>query len=228
MSGLWRWRERARRLLRKGAVEAEVAEEMRFHVEMETRDLVSRGVPPGEAARLARLRFGGVERFRAESRDGRWGAWLDRCAHDLFGAVRSLRHQPTFTAVTVATLALGIGGSTAIFTVVDTALLRPLPYPSPERTVWLQTTWAETPDGRVSPAEYFDYRSRLGDVFEAVGGYAFGAANLNDGGDPERVAVAGMTEQTLAALGTDPILGRDFTREEYETGAAVVLLAHEA
>ncbi len=225
MDTLWRWRERLRRILFKSRVEREVAEEMRFHLEMETRERIARGMDPAEARRTARIDFGAVERYRAEARETRWGHRWDSLAQDARYALRTLGASPGFSVVALFTLALGIGACTAVFSLVNALLLRPLPYGTPEQVVWIETAWEGSPRAKISPAEFLDYRDRLTEVFSAVGVYAFGALNLGDDGEPVRLPAAAFSSQTLSALGVTPTLGRGWTEEESVTGAPVVLLS---
>src|ERR671915_323692 len=118
-----------RNLRRSRVIEREMDDEMRFHVEMESADLVARGVPPDEARRRALVAFGGVARYKEEGRDARGVGALEDFARDLRFGARSLRRRPGFAAVVVLTLAVGIGGTTAVFGAVDGGLLAPPPYP---------------------------------------------------------------------------------------------------
>src|SRR5688500_14722136 len=129
---LW-WRT----LVARPALEAELDEELRFHLDMETEKLRRAGHPTGEARRRAAIAFGGVERHKETVRDGRGVRGLERVAHDLRVAGRGLRRTPGFTVAAVLTLALGIGGNAAVFGVVRSVLLRPLPYPEADRLVTL-------------------------------------------------------------------------------------------
>ena len=99
-------------------------------------------------------------------------------ATDLRLALRALRRRPAFAAAAVLTIAIGIGATTAIFSVVNAALLRPLPYAEQDRVLDVSNTWAGTPRGTLSPAEYFDYHRAVGHELTAFGAMAFGAANL--------------------------------------------------
>src|ERR1043165_5883030 len=118
---------------RETEMDRRYAVESRFHVDMATEANIRRGLPPGEARRMALADFGGRERWREEARDEVRSRPLEELGQDIRYALRSLRHAPAFTAAAVATLALSIGATTSIFTVVNAALLRQLPYANPDR-----------------------------------------------------------------------------------------------
>ena len=225
MDTFWRWRERFRRLFFKRQIEQEVENEIRFHLEMETQERIAGGADPGEAQRSARIDFGAVERFRAEAREVRWGHRWDCLAQDARYALRRLAADPVFTGIALFSLALGIGASTAVFSIANAVLLRPVPYGEPENIVWIETAWEGSPSAAVSPAEFLDYRDRLADVFSAVGVYSFGSFNVGGDGEPVRVQAAGLSAETLAALGVRPAIGRSWSEEEDVTNASVVLLS---
>src|SRR5918912_3166912 len=124
---------RLRSIFRRASIEQELDEELRFHIERQIEEYVARGVPADEARTLALRAMGGIERRKDECRDTRGVAWLDELRRDSRHALRLLRRTPSFTAVAALTLALGVGASTAIFTVVNGVLLRPLPYHEPGR-----------------------------------------------------------------------------------------------
>ncbi len=225
MDGFWRWGERLRRLIFKSRVEQEVEAEMQHHIDMEARERVEEGMDPASARRAARVDFGSVERYRAEARDIRWaGAW-DVLAQDVRYAVRMLWTNPGFTGVALLTLALGIGASTAVFSLVNAVLLRPLPYGAPEEIVWIQTQWKGSPNASISPAEFIDYRDRLTDVFSSVGVYVQGSVNVTGEGEPKRIPAGYFSAQMLPALGVSPRVGRGWTEEEDLAGSSVVLLS---
>jgi predicted permease len=143
---------------------------------------------------------------------------------DVRHGARTLRKSPGFTLLAALTLALGIGGLTAIFSVVNAVLLRPLPYAEPDRLVRLWSAWEGQSRNDVSPAEYFDYRDGLG-AFRALGAFASGSANLTGDGEPERLQAGYVTASLFTALAVEPALGRAFAEGEDGPGAeaAVVL-----
>ena len=151
---------------------------------------------------------------------------LDGARQDLRFALRQIRHGPGFAALVVATLALGIGATTAIFSVVDASLLRPLPYPGQDRVLTVSSAWKGTPRADVSPAEYLDYRAAVGSAFSALGAYATDAANLVGSGSPVRLRVAYATADLFPALGVRPELGRTYGADEQKEHRDVALISH--
>jgi len=145
---------------------------------------------------------------------------------DLRHALRALRHRRAFAVAAVLTIAIGIGATTAVFSVIDAALLRPLPYPDQDRMLDVSNTWDGTPRASVSPAEYFDYRQVVGGELSALGAVAFGAGNLVGVGEPVRLRAGFVSADAFAALGVQPMLGRPFTAEEDRAAADVALISH--
>lgn len=198
---------------------------MRFHLEMEERTLVEAGHEPSEARRLARLRFGGVERYKERARAQRPGHWLDGVARDAGYAVRGMRRRPGFALTVLITLGIGIGASTAVFSVVDAVLLRPLPYRASDRLVEIRTSWTGEPDAAASPAEYLDYRRGTGEVLIAVAAYTTGTVTVAGDGEAERVQAVAASAGLFPVLASTPVAGRGYTAEEDEADAPVAVLS---
>ena len=158
---LARWLALARGLLRRRAIDREVDEELAYHLEQETRMHIDRGVPPDEARRLAALSLGGLVQTRDAVRDVRTTV-IESAWRETRHGIRALRATPAFTGPAVIVLALGIGGTTAVFSVLDSLLLRPLPYPEAEALVrvWSRNDDRQIPFLSISPADYEDWRRR--------------------------------------------------------------------
>ena len=227
MDTLWRWRERLRWLFLRSRVEREVLDEMQAHIEMEADDLERRGVQPSQVQRQARLGFGNIERYREETREARFGYQVETAIGDVIYSLRLLRRNPAFAATAIATLSIGIAATTAIFSLVSSALLHPLPYERQSEVVWIHTEWRDVPVGAISPAEYLDYRSQLTDVFRSLGVYSYGTVNLTGSGEPERVRSAFVSSGVLPALGVEPLRGRLLTEREDEQGESVAMLSEQ-
>ena len=228
MSWLNGLRERARMLLRRGAVDRELADEMAFHLERETEANLARGLSPAEARRAARMSFGGEQRHREFTRD-EWGATvLAGVGNDARRGLRRLAQQRGFTAAALLTLGLGIGANTAIFSLVRSVLLRPLPYEEPAGLVMVWNIAADQSEETwLSLRELLEYRERVGSV-QALAAYSETEANLTGGVRPERVRAAFITPGLTAVLGVQPAQGRPLADDDAaDGGAAAVLLSHE-
>ena len=149
-------RARLGAFFRSDRADREHQEEVEFHLDMSAGQLVGRGLPSDEARRQARAAFGGVQRTREEARDARGTRWLDDAARDIRYASRQLRRTPGFTLVAIFTLAIGIGANTAIFSVVDGVLLRPVPLADPDRLVVVWETDRRSSTTR-EPASWPDF-----------------------------------------------------------------------
>jgi putative ABC transport system permease protein len=212
-------------------MDRELEEELRFHIEMDAAARERAG-EPHEVARTRALRaFGGVERFKEECRDARGVAWLDAIASDTRRAMRSMVARPGFTLAVVVTLALGIGANTAIFSVVNAVLLRPLPYEDASRLVmlWENDRNSGTVREPASVPDFFDFLER-NHVFSGIVGLqprALNFAPASPGADAELISAAAVTGDFLATLGVRPLLGRDFLPAESSPGGAPVVLISE-
>src|SRR5262247_1612533 len=221
-------RLRLRALLFKSKMEEELDEEVRFHLEREIEENIVRGMTPEEARSAAMRSFGGVERVKEESRDERGVRLLEEVWQDLRYGARMLRKSPGFTAVAALTLALGIGANTAIFSVVNAVLLRPLPYKDEDRLVWLwETRLPEVPGTNPSPANFLDWQKQ-NKVFEQLEAMNVRDFNLIGGANPERIRGMVITHGFLSLLGVRPQIGRDFFPDEDQPGHSnVAILSHE-
>ncbi len=152
---------------------------------------------------------------------------MENLAADIRHALQQFARRPGFSAVVVLTLALGIGFVTTMFSVMDGVLLRPLAYRDPSRLVTLRQSWAGSPEGRVSPAEFADYSAKL-HAIGPVGAYVTGAANLSGDGAAERVRAGYVTTGLLPALGVSPAQGRWFAEGEDSAGAPPVVILSDA
>jgi putative ABC transport system permease protein len=226
MAMLNKLRLRLRALFFKSRLEEELDEEVRFHLEREIEENIARGMS-AEEARMAALRsFGGVERVKEESRDERGVRSLEEVWQDLRYGGRMLWKNPGFTIVAVITLALGIGANTAIFSVVNAVLLRPLPFAEPERLVMVWLKGSEAAGGNRVPlpvADLLDWRAQ-NRSFESVGAFRTAAYNYIGGESPERVRVADVTANFFTTLGAQPALGRTFQSDEGRPGAQQVVV----
>ncbi|MGK7313267.1 MAG: ADOP family duplicated permease [Candidatus Longimicrobiales bacterium M2_2A_002] len=211
-------------IVSRGRLEREMSAEMAHHLELEIEDRVRRGMDPAEARRTARRDFGGVERWKEEARSARGlGGW-DALRQDLRYAWRTLAGSPGFAAVSVLTLALGIGATTAVFSVVDGLLLEPLGYGTPERIVRL-LEYDEAGEGRgtISQANYFDWMD-ASETLEAGALYDEYRPTLRLEGGARKVDAASVGVDYFRVLGLRPQLGRFFLPEEAEGGSSRVVL----
>jgi putative ABC transport system permease protein len=190
---------------------SELADELEAHIQMQTDDHVRAGMPPEIARRTAALAFGHLESVKENCRDQRTLPLLDTFFSDLRFALRTLAHSPGFTAIAVLTLALGIGTSTAMFSVVNRVLLNPFNYPDLERMVMFQNTFSQFPStGSSSPTEFNWWRQQTG-AFQDVSAYVFGAANLTGESFPELIPTLRVSADFFRLCGANAISGRTFS-----------------
>ena len=191
-------------------------------------DDMRKGATAAEARRRAALQLGGLEQAKERVRSGRHGAWLDMVGRDIRYGFRQLRRNPAFSAIAIATLALSIGGITAIFSAFDTILLRPLPYPGAERLVMVWDDMSKSEGDATffsTPAEWTEWR-RLNTVFTDLACSQPGDAILSGDGEPEEIRARKVTWNLWSVLGVQPALGRVFTEDEDERGARVAVISH--
>ncbi len=215
-------------LFRRKNLEKRLQEELDFHLEMKVEENLKNGMKPDEAHRQALISFGGLEQTKEACREAYWTVWLDRLWQDFRYGLRTLGRRPSFAIVVVITLALGIGANTAIFSVIDAVLFRPLPFVHPERVVQVWDEYPNRPgtDVPLSGPNFADYRDK-NVVFEHI--TAVRGNDFYTDGTSELRKVSGLhvSADFFAMTGVVPVMGRTFLLEEdYEGAPPVVLLTH--
>jgi predicted permease len=208
----------------------ELTTEIEAHLAEAVDDHVREGMTPGEARRAALARFGGVTQTVEAHRARRRFTFVSTLAQDLRYAVRTLARAPGFAIVGLLTLALGIGANTAIFSVVNGVLLRPLGYTQPERLMFLRSTFPELPSWTVLATPEYEVFRDTNRSFAQVGAFMTGEANFSAGDRPMRVRSVRVDEHLIATLGVQPAHGRFFAAGETDARGAVptiVILSHE-
>jgi len=217
-----------RRWLRREEKEASLERELSFHIEERVADMVRSGVSEEDARRRIRLEFGAAEQIKDECRDVRPARWAETFVQDIRYAWRNLRRNPGFAAVAIATLALGIGGLTAMFSAFDTILIRPLPYADPERLVMVWDDLSKTDDRTKSapaPAEWYEWR-RLNTIFTDIASTQPADATLSGDAAPEQVPARKVTGNFWSVLGVKPLIGRVFNDEEDRNATRVAVISY--
>lgn len=239
MTSLRRWLARFSEWRHRREVERDQAEELQSHLDHLIDDHIRRGLPPAEARRQAHLELGGLDQARALARDARGFRPMEALAVDARLALRQLRKTPAFTLAAVLTLTLGVGANTAIFSVVDAVMLRPLPYTDPDRVIVLWEETSESLSGpgaagapveprriAVAPANYLDYQARVR-AFDSLAAYATLGRNLTGDGRPERVVVEEVTASYFQVLGVSPAQGRGILDPDTAAGSErVAVISH--
>ena len=217
-------------LFANSKVEAELAREIEAHLALLEDEYLRRGMTPEEARRAAGLACGGVEQAKQLHRDERGFQGLSQVLQDTRYTFRQLRKSPGFSLTAILMLALGIGATTAIFSIVEGVLLRPLPFPDPDRLVILGdalegSRCVSCAQSSVTPP---DIRNYMHDTqsFSHLGGYRQRLFELSGTGDPAAVNATRMSAEVFAALGVPPLLGRTFTQHEDEEGQQVAVLSY--
>jgi putative ABC transport system permease protein len=226
LTSLWR------NLFHKDRVDQEFTEEIEAYLDMLTETKIREGLTPREARRNALAELGGVEQVQEKVREIRMGQLLETAWRDVRFGVRALVHSPIFTVVTVLSLALGIGANTAIFSVVNGLLLRPLPYPEPEQLV---DVWHTPPQQSfpgldrfsVSPANYLDWKAQSS-AFEQMAVYSYSGLSLSTSNDPLPLIGAAVSPDFFSVLRSSAMQGRTFTRDEDQPGRDQVVVISDA
>ena len=215
------WLRRLSNTFRRSPLDRDIERELSFHVSERADQLRAEGLSEGEALRRARILFGYPIVQRERTRDIDVAGWLDAFLRHVRFGVRALGRTPGFTVTVVLTLALGIGATTAVFSVVNGVLLRPLAYPEPDALVGVwhsaQFQGMRTSNLRLTATMYAAYREH-NRVFEELGIWYEAAASVTGHGTPEEVTAVATTHGALRALGVQPALGRWFSPADDEPG----------
>ncbi len=225
LSNLRRFAERILGVIRPGRREAQLDDELRFHVQELAEDNVRAGMTFQEAHREAMAAMGGLEKAREEFRDAGSFRWLQDIARDLRYGLRQLLHAPAFTAVALITLTIGIGMNAAVFSVVNAVLLRPLPYHEAGRLVDFQEADEHGKPSWVSPANLVDYQAAP--VFEQLAAYSPGEFAFSQSGGAVELQACNVSHNMFATLGAAPLLGSDFSPADEGEGVRAVILSFE-
>src|SRR5262249_8887209 len=212
-----------RNLIRRGRVERDLSDEIDGYIDLLIEDKVAEGMSPDDARREARLEIGRIDHVQEYVRDVRVGAWLDVLRQDVRFGLRSLIRRPGFAMVAVLTLGVGMGATTAVFSLIDSVLLKPLPFREPDRLtmVWEVRPRFNLPRMEAAPLNYLDWQQQ---AFESLAAYLNGFVNLTGAGTPERLVSAQVTPNLFPTLGVDPLVGRWFVTPEGSPGQTTVAI----
>jgi predicted permease len=213
-------------LVRRRRLESELDGEVLAHLELAERDALKAGLSPDEARRAARRAFGSIDRIKEEHRDSRSVRWIDTLVKDVRYGIKLLVRDPVFAFVTISVMAIGIGANTAMFSIMDAALLKPLPYPEPERMVRVWETPTPTTRNGFSTLNFLDLK-RMSKSVEAMSAVRDLTVALTGNGDPVRLNGRLVSADYFHVFGVKPALGRTFLPSEDEVGASpVIVLSH--
>jgi len=218
------FRSLAARFWHRAQTETDLEEELRLHIQLRADDLERLGLRRAEAERRARIEFGSQENFKEECREALAGSFIDILFQDVRFSARMLRKSPGFTVIVVLTIALGIGATTAIFSVVDATLLHPLPYPHSDQLVQIvdDLPGVGAKEVGMSVPEWRDLESS--GIFEYVSPIGGGDVNLTGSSQPARIAFLNVPPNYFALLGVQPELGHSFNPEDKTPGFTLEVL----
>src|SRR6202171_2548964 len=202
-------------LTRRREFEDGMSEELRFHIEQWTDDLMRSGMSRGKAGRLIRMELGSVTNIKRNCREAFGVHLFDEFLRELSYAARLLRKTPGFTATALLTLAVCLGANLTIFAVIDSVLLRPLPFPEPARLMMIFNTYPKAGverDGS-SLTNYYERRGHIS-AFTSLAIYRYGTEIIGEAGATEREQTMGVSPDFLSTLGLGPVIGRTFTEQE--------------
>jgi putative ABC transport system permease protein len=222
-------RTSVRNVTDRSDVERELDAELRSYVDELTAEYIKAGATPDEARRAALIKIGGVEHVKDQVRDERPGMMFENAVRDLRHGVRLLRRSPGFAAIAVVTIALGIGATSAIFSVINAVALKPLPYPTPDHLVYITSQFTKLGFDKfwVSPPEYLELRERA-KSYSDIAAYLENPVNVSEGSRPERVNAVFVTANMFDVLGVRPRLGMPFTPEQDRPNSDPVVVLSDA
>lgn len=216
-------RLRLRSFFRRRTAERELSEELRLHLEREIEQYVARGMGREEARRRALVDLGGVEQVKEACREARGWNFVQDSWRDLGYGARMLRKNPGFCAVAILTLALGIGASTAIFSVVDAVLLRPLPYPNPQQIVCVYEQARDGHRMHLADPNFDDFRAQ-NRTLSGLAQYGSAPESVSGGSEPVRTNVGVVSQDFFEVLGVEPFRGREFAPGEQRWHGAPAMI----
>lgn len=227
MPRLHAWLHRLLGLFQKKSRDAEMAEEIQQHLDLLTGRNIAAGMSASEARNTALRQFGGVEQIKETAREQRIWMWADEFLRDMRFGARMLAKTPGFTAVAILTLALGIGANAAIFSVIDSVLLKPLPYQNADRLVVLREhvrqSGYEHDQEAVTPGDFSDW-SKRNTAFAGMAGIAPRSFDLTGAGQPVQIDGEAVSANLFALLQVEPLIGRAFHPEEDQHGTGRVAI----
>jgi putative ABC transport system permease protein len=212
-----------RNLFSSRRVDGDLDQEVRSHLALLTDQNMREGMSLKEAERFARLELGGIEQVKEQVRDARFGNWLHSVFSDCRYGLRQLRKNPGATAVMIFTLALAIGATTAIFSVVYGVLLQPLPYSNAGRIMAVFEVTTHGRPSRLADPNFDDFRDQ-NHSFQSIAKYVDDVVSVSGASEPTRTTVAAVSSDFLKVFGVQPILGRDFTAADTRKGAGRTVL----
>ncbi|MBC7894681.1 MAG: ABC transporter permease [Cytophagaceae bacterium] len=216
-------------LFARSRVERDLDQELRAYVELLVEEKVKQGMAPDDARRAARVEAGALEHIKDEVRDVRRGAVMESTWQDVRYGMRLLRRSPGFATLAVITIGLGIGANSAIFSVINGVVRKPLAYPASDRLMFITSQFPTLNFSKfwISPPEYFEFKEHTR-TFSEVAAYTTGAMNLSEGERPERVNAAFITANMFDVLGVKPVRGQAFTtQQDLPNADPVVVISHE-
>jgi putative ABC transport system permease protein len=227
------WLSQIRNLLRnlfhREQVDRDLDAEVRSYESFLQEESMAKGMNPDAARRAARIDLGSPDQLKDEIRSARRGAWLETFWQDLRFGARMLRKNPGFSAIAIFTLALGIGANTAIFSVVDATVLRPLPYPNSDQIVFItDNPPRDTIAGRNSFLPLIDDQRQYSEIFSHVASVAPGESTITGISQPEPLSSVMVSPAYFSLLGVRPVLGRDFLPGEEKPGASPVVILSDS